>query len=260
MRDSRAITGEALLLLVLGTMFSLVLRSASAQGSTAKEKNYPVLGACERSKTLFPYPEEAEKGAAARPYKPEDTFAKWRRDYQTQVETVLRAHLKEQPIQCTESARMPASAALKELAAELPPWKDEDDRSTLLEADFAAVLLEHLRIYECSLLEHLFFIESRHELPDGASVSEFAQSVTDRQREVTEEIALAEATLERLLTFTGGADRLRPLEESLTCLQQLSLDLRNVLSLTADTTACLPRVWDVRESLRDPHDPDRKKK
>lgn len=38
----------------------------------------------------------------------------------------------------------------------------------------------------------------------------------------------------------------------LTCYQRASLDLRNEMSLLADTVSCMPKIWDATTSLHDP--------
>ncbi len=42
--------------------------------------------------------------------------------------------------------------------------------------------------------------------------------------------------------------------KQLVCFQRASLDLRNELGLLADTTSCMPKIWDALTSLHDPDD------
>lgn len=46
-------------------------------------------------------------------------------------------------------------------------------------------------------------------------------------------------------------DRLRPLEAELECMQRMSIDIRNIAALSAETSACMPRTWYAKDALRD---------
>lgn len=219
-----------------------------------EEKQYPVLGPCAWSEDLFSQYPDLEEGE-------ENRVDAWRRIYHTTVNDVVEAHLEHTEITCTENARETPSGMLLDLAAKLPPWSDDEDISRLTERDVGAVLLEHLRVYECSLKEHAFFLPSDIDeelLRRGGGKYErslHTEELSDRQEEIYAELKLSRRALHRTLTVIGGMDRLRPLNASLECLQRSSLDIRNILGLTADTAACLPRTWDARGSLRDLYTP-----
>ncbi len=219
-----------------------------------EEKQYPILSPCAGAEDLFPRYPDLEGGE-------EDRVDAWRRIYHTTANDVSEAHLKHTEIACTENARETPSGTLLDLAAKLPPWSDDEDISRLTERDIGAVLLEHLRIYECSLKEHAFFLPSDIDeelLRRGGGKYErslHTEELSERQEEIGAELKLSRRALHRTLAAIGGIDRLRPLSASLECLQRASLDIRNILGLTADTAACLPRTWDARGSLRDLYAP-----
>lgn len=73
----------------------------------------------------------------------------------------------------------------------------------------------------------------------------------DRSAIINEERVVARVTLHRVLTLIGNFGRLRPLEAELECTQRLSLDIRNISALTAETSSCLPRIWNAKDVLRD---------
>ncbi|MBI3332045.1 hypothetical protein HYZ99_03745 [Candidatus Peregrinibacteria bacterium] len=210
-------------------------------------KAYPVLGACESSEDAFP---------PGRYLMIKDPINRLSQDYHSTVSSIVEAHLKPRTIRCTEDVREVPSGELSALAAKLPPWKDSEDRTGLRETDIGVVLLEYLRVYECALNEQRFFLPSRvaQDVQKDSVVGIFDHLTTfgDRLKRIKQELFLARMTLDRTLTYLGGMDRLRPVDASLECLQRSSLDIRNILGLTADVSACLPRAWDARTSLRDP--------
>ncbi|HLD78804.1 MAG TPA: hypothetical protein VJB16_07285, partial [archaeon] len=139
---------------------------------------------------------------------------------------------------------------LRSLAQELSPWKEG---IRLSDSDTPAVLLEYIRVFECAMRErgHSLPIKVLEEAQEPLNQMELSRKTTQEDAIIERELATARATLERTLTMLGGFNRLRPLALDLECLKRTSLDLRNVLGLTADTSACLPRAFDARGSLRD---------
>ncbi len=218
--------------LLMATGIGVQLHTLFAAGpATAVDTNKPVLASCDGDSALFPTV-------------PEDAFDKWKERYDDRVDGVIVAHLqKKNAVNCQQLVKEPPSDALKSLAGSLAPWKS--NMSSLSEDDMGAVLLEYLRVYECSIKNHLTF-----DLPTiyGTTALPFTyqkeRSIADR------ELLLAPRTLERTLQLISGMDRLRPIDDSLQCLARTSLDIRNTLGLAAETSACLPRIWDARGSLR----------
>lgn len=207
-------------------------------------KTYPILGSCEASADVFPPSLDFR-----------DSIERLSTDYHQTVNDIVNAHLEKREIECSDNVKEVPSAVLSNLAKLLPPWKDPEDMEGLAETDIGPVLLEYLRIYECTLKEERFFLPSRA-AKDVASrnlvnIPAWFGIFADRWGRISEELFYARKSLERTLAYLGGMDRLRPVDASLECLQRSSLDIRNILGLTADASACLPRAWDARTSLRD---------
>lgn len=190
--------------------------------------------------------------------------------YHSTVGRVVNAHLNEltsistRPLQCTANdyrGLLQPSAPLQDLANQLPEWGPSRPVS---EADLAAVLLEYVRVYECSLLQRAQFLNifilreqgTLQETIDGFGLQTIPTHTLSkesaRQAELIRvELATARPALERTLALLGGIDRLRPLAAELECLKRASLDLRNVTGLAAEAASCMPKIWDSRGSLRD---------
>lgn len=190
--------------------------------------------------------------------------------YHGTVALVIDAHINDLaeinklPLQCTANdyrGLLEPSSALTSLAYLLPEWGDSREVS---EADLGAVLLEYLRVYECSLQQRneflsVFILREQGESvtqPDGTEVQTMPRAdLTELQAEeaklIAHELQTARPALERTLAFLGGIDRLRPLSAELECLKRASLDLRNAMGLLAESASCMPKMWDARGSLRD---------
>lgn len=185
-------------------------------------------------------------------------FGKWATLYHGQIDKVIEAHMKtmrdvdNKPLQCTNAdyaSLIPPSAPLKEAAAMLPAWKDR--LKDLHETDMQSVLMEFLRVYECSLDEHSTFLNTRFDRTKITDIGQLAQEQSDVRDTVKREKALSREALDRTLGIVSGLDRLQPLTLDIECLKRSSLDLRNALGLASDVTSCLPRIWDAKGSLRD---------
>ncbi len=189
-------------------------------------------------------------------------FDQWTTRYHGTVNDVVEAHLASisgiasMPLECTAddyASVVPPSQPLQTLARGLPAWNTAARLDALSETDAAAVLLEFLRVYECSLNER------RHYLPilatrDPAVLFNRGKynKVQEEQRDaMARELDLARPALDRTLAIMAGFDQLRPLSIDLECVKRASLDVRNVLGLAAEASACLPRSWDAHGSLRD---------
>jgi hypothetical protein len=151
---------------------------------------------------------------------------------------------------------LPPGQKLRVLAEALPTWNDSD--IPLSEYDISRVLLEYLRIYECALMEFNEFLQYDTTLEEISRpnfkelfFSELMTESFGRSDIIRKERALARSSLHRVLTIIGNFGRLRPLEAELECTQRLSIDIRNVAALTAETSACMPRIWNAKDILRD---------
>ena len=260
-----AVSGQRLVILnslLIAFVITALIFIAHTQGNAqtpAIDQHYPVLAACSGSALLFskdPEPIPSKKNGTENE---KNKIEKWRDLFDENVSEIVTAHLDpgRLTVSCTEqSSRVQPSAELLAIAKDLPPWRKGSDLLALSEMDMGAVLLEYLRVYECSLKEHLLFMPGYLERDLRVTPNlnlEDVYTVEDpkRRRQIQDELVLARKAIERTLAVTGSADRLRPLDTNFECLQRSSLDIRNILGLAADTTACMPRVWDARGSLRD---------
>ncbi len=236
-----------------------------------------VLGGCTHILTTSPVGQDETRLAACTG---KDTmfaeipFNEWPQKYHSTVASVVDAHednLKDidtLKLECTAddyASTLKPTGALKELARTLPPWKESRALDKLSEMDLGPVLLEYLRLYECALLERRDSL-SIEVLKDFAGSSsskdttampreDFNKTGNDQRRTIDQEIRIARPTLDRTLLLVGGEDRLRPLSMDIECLKRTSLDIRNIMGLVSQATACLPRVRDARGSLQDPKNP-----
>ncbi len=188
------------------------------------------------------------------------------------VASVINAHVSEiddhttLALMCTAQdyrGLLQPSKELKELAAKLPEW-GPSRMATLSEADLGSVLLEYLRVYECTLYKRNQFLIGyiQNELSETDIVENGQEIQTISRPDLTaeegrqsvilqRELLTARPALERTIAFIGSVDRLRPLSAELECLKRASLDLRNALGLLSEASSCFPKIWDARGSLRD---------
>lgn len=199
-------------------------------------------------------------------------FTSWSTIYHTTVSNVIRAHsdamqnLNAAGLRCTAGTYagvVQPTEELKKLAAKLAPWKDNDKWKDLSESELGPVLLEFLRTYECALSDRNNFLSlavsgdnassaaSAGEDPGSMKIFDFIRQKTEERRIIQHELDISRSTLDRTLLIIGGEDRLRPLSVDIECLKRVSLDIRNVLGLVSQASACLPKVRDARGSLRD---------
>lgn len=196
--------------------------------------------------------------------------SKWIETYHETVDDVIESHLESlqdintAALRCTAgdyASLVEPTAALRDLAASLPAWNSDARKKALSEAEIGPVLLEYLRIYECALNERRNFLNiliPKEWYGSGSSASSEKltrdvanKSAAEQQRMIDHELLLARPTLDRTLQILGGYDRLRPLSLDVECLKRTSLDIRNLLGLVSQASACLPRIRDARGSLRD---------
>jgi len=71
------------------------------------------------------------------------------------------------------------------------------------------------------------------------------------RRTTVKELVLARRSLHRSLAFATAFNRLRTIDGNIRCIQQGTLDIRNGFAIAADASSCLPRIWNVKDALRD---------
>ena len=197
----------------------------------------------------------------------DNNVEEWPDIYHERVKGVIEEYLEPIDLTCTADGYtefLEPGDKLLELAADLPTWNDPD--VPLSRFDLSRVLLEYLRIYECALMEFDTFLyydtykeeaDEPREEDDGDSsfisffLSDLLEESAKRAGIINHERTIARKTLNRVLTLITTAERLRPLEAELECMQRMSLDMRNAASLTAEASSCLPRVWNAKDVLRD---------
>lgn len=190
----------------------------------------------------------------------------WPDTYHKRVDKVVEEYIEKTDLECDAENYEELFAAgpeLRDLAKNMPTWKGDD--VPLSRFDTARVLLEYLRIYECALIEFeatLYFDTTIELGKEDESLGIFDIFMSTLMGEgqkraaiVTKERATARKTLQRVLKLISAFDRLRPVEAELECMQRLSVDVRNITALTAETSACLPRTWNAKDALRDTKEP-----
>ncbi|TSC58595.1 MAG: hypothetical protein Greene041619_469 [Candidatus Peregrinibacteria bacterium Greene0416_19] len=212
-------------------------------GSTGRSGTPAGGGQCERNEALF----TSGNGG---------NLEQWVLTYHNDLRRIVSAHLRPQSPICTGNVTSPPSQDLRTLAAKLKPWKTPAAMQALTEQDMGAVLLEYLREYECAMREARDFLPADIATAFGSLTpltgAGLAGEGIRRASIIQQELSIPRAALHRTLLFLAGTERLQPLSMNLACLERASLDIRNVLGLAAETSACLPRIWDARGSLRNP--------
>ena len=185
---------------------------------------------------------------------------KWDALFRARVKEVLAAYSPK--VDCTGEGELGKDDALSKLAAALPAWGGDPVHDT----DLAAVLLEYLDQYGCSLRAQTDEIVNQVRGDVRAASSEGQQrssTVANAWNTVTEEIRrrgderqakldASREVMQRVLMLIVNMDKLRPLDDTFVCLNRTSKDLRNVLGLLADGSACVStKTWDAKTPLRD---------
>ncbi len=191
----------------------------------------------------------------------ENNIDQWPDTYHKRVDSVVEEYLKPSELDCSAEDFgdfLKPGPELKSLAADLPQWSSGTPISRL---DTGRVLLEYLRVYECGLMEFGEFVQfdtTREEYKKHAEVPLFTLFMSGLMTEsslrteiIQTEQLIARKSLHRVLSLLGAFDRLRPLSSELECLQRFSLDVRNITALSAETSACMPRIWNAKDTLRD---------
>lgn len=239
----------------LAMLFLLAQSGATAQET--EEVLYPDLPPCTIDDPLYRRVNFAGKD-----------LADWPETYHGTVNRVINEHLEQPELKCDgasyeELLKTESGSQLQLLAKTLPPWDTEGERRQLKQSDMSMVLLEYLRVYECALEEYKIWapeIEHRNLFQVQVIsnpltwVARFADVVENTEasiRLIEAEMKTARTTLYYSINLIAAYDRLRPLQAEIDCVQRASLDIRNVTALSAEVSACLPRVWSPKDPLRD---------
>lgn len=187
----------------------------------------------------------------------------WQQSYHQNVSIVVNSVMAQtQRAQCTLTQSENVPTVMLGLASQMPPWRDPNRLRTLRTQDVGSVLLEYLRLYECTLQERasqlpvfaLMEVREKAIAENKPLTSIPVVSVTPEESRqlklISSEMALARPSLHRTLLFLASTMRLGSLGSEMDCLERASADLRNTLGLAAETSACLPRIWDARGALR----------
>lgn len=215
-----------------------------------QRNNTPILSACSGSTVLFPRLRLS-------------SIETWSNQYHYEVSKVVNAVAAEQPVlACLKPRSEDVPAELRSLAQYLPPWSTPERLQSLRTEDVGSVLLEYLRLYECALQERSWEIPERAALEErakaedekrafiGFPIFDLTVESTRQMQFIEREMAIARPAMTRTLLFLAGTQRLRPLSQNMECLSRASADLRNALGLAAETSACIPKIWDARGTLR----------
>jgi hypothetical protein len=216
---------------------------------------------CDWNEDLFPPIDSGDASA-------ESTVQRWQQTYHQNLSAIVDAHSDQSQarIECIDRPRTEASGPLAQIADGIEPWSSSGE---YYEEDMAEIASGYLETYECALRTYranLYEDLIRQASVVAATSTLFAWPPRNDENmvlmppvlnqwykevpQIDQELKLARPTLERTLTYLNGTDRLRALDVALLCLERASLDIRNVMSLAAETSACVPsRIWDSRGGL-----------
>ena len=255
----------------LATMAIAVVLAGSAARGAEWEQPYPKLGSCTKKDTkIFSVDDTlylecmentGDEDYCSSVYPPiVFPYEDWKQIYHSKVDGILESFLgkaaeghyaqREPPGGTNSCSRgldttTPAPPQLGEIAMKLEPWKDADPPPSFGQSDTTPVLLEYLRVYECSLAERSTRLaleiwrdesERRSGMPGGigANPLTFAHLLEkwyEQSREIENELKIARPTLERTLGIMGTAQMARLLSQNAGCVQRVSLDIRNAVGL-----------------------------
>lgn len=158
----------------------------------------------------------------------------------------------------------PDMPVLRNLAGQLPGWRERSGPNAytlrpVTFASFSAILTEFEREYECKLAEfqdQTVQVVGAGNDGDGTqkpieNLDDFRQRGYTHYRTMKDERQRARVALERTIATLRSYELMVPLTTRLQCLVRAQMDLKNELSLLADTMSCIPRIWDAATSLHD---------
>ncbi|OGJ60322.1 hypothetical protein A3A67_02410 [Candidatus Peribacteria bacterium RIFCSPLOWO2_01_FULL_51_18] len=174
---------------------------------------------------------------------------------------------------CTEPESMPE---LSSLASRLPGWHYPDGSAALsgqnyklrpvLFESFASVLAEYLREYECKLVRlqqaDIDAVISNNDIDQpcggvglsscpGTTIRDLATRPETFSDKISVERHRARVALERTLHVLRSYEMNYAAARNLICLHRASMDFRAEMSLIADATSCMPKIWDAVTSIHD---------
>jgi len=256
--------------------------SWSNEIARAAEKKYPILSVCSQEDYSVLFDDDYSSLVLSQPNEIDvdnipDIVDFWSSIYHYTVDNIVNYHMGDdtsvsafdQAPKCEEENEAlfyPPGPMMQYVASNLPPWKDSEDLARLSENDVGAVLLEYLAGYECALWERRYFISTKV-LSDELDIRNFLtltplqiwdtlKEVDDQRTKIDRELVTARKIMNKTLVYLSGFTRLSQLDKELQCLQRASLDLRNVFSVAAESSSCLPRIWGAKDPLRDIFTPD----
>jgi hypothetical protein len=233
---------------------ALLSTLASSMSSAPPDKDNPLLAPCSRFDARY----------ENLPFKSKN-FTDWPKEYNDKVQAIVEEHMNyTMNASCGAgdvNALLAPRSSLQELADKLPTWKGSN-KPPLRQSDIGLVLMEFLNMYECALKERFFFLSydslelkkqqmSEAGKNDAITYPEITREMENGLALIRRELAVSRKTLTRTLLVIGGMNRLLPLDLDLRCIAGASMDLRNAAALAAEASACLPRVWNAKDPLRD---------
>ena len=202
------------------------------------------LAACDANDDLFT-PDEDDAEAIG-----------WHATFLSTVSEVVEAELENTEVSCEDNARAPASASLMELAKKLPQWKERAEGGEVFSSDVYEVMVDYLEAYGCALKAKglvlpVDLLWAGQRAGNPLTFFESAQRTAAWFPLQHRQLAVARESVRRTLILLMGERKLEPLGNAFTCFNRSSKDLRNILGLLAEASACIPvRTWDARGTLR----------
>ena len=169
----------------------------------------------------------------------------------------------------------PLMPALDTLSKKLPGWHysypvDSGEAITVAIhkpatfETFDSVMGELLFEYECKLSEmqgnEISVIFQNGDITDPTcgdkcpatkDIPELVRRADPFYRRITDERNRARYAIERTIQSLRSFEMQYPITRDLICFARASLDLRSEMSLLADATSCMPKIWDAATSLHD---------
>ncbi len=232
------------------TSVTCVLNNTN-RGSSLAAVNFSLkeLPACSGNVTLFPRGDKfVPEGKTVVDF--------WKEEYHGTVRTIVEEHVQsvEGGGTCDGTRDSPASAALKRLSERL-------GMENIHQKDVGRVLQKYLREYECALQSQFFIRQQQAEVnigkqqlakgdTGGTPIEKIAEVSDGEGVLIEQELALSRGAHHRILVYFVGYGRLEPISHALQCLVGATLDIWNNLNLMREASACLPRIWDARTSVR----------
>lgn len=246
--------------LLIAVLCFAVGGGAALRGQIVPTEPVDLLGPCEWNPELFPYPESDALE--------EETVTEiWRDRYHSTVAAVIETHMQgaNAELVCSPKPVRMASDTLSLLAAQLEPWKSDNEALLgLEEKNLVEVLRRYLDSYMCALGERRLLLAERvasdkaqeEEGERFSRISEVVQVGIDELATIETEIIVAPEAQHDALTMLAGIERLEPIDGTLECLARASADLKNIWMIIGKESSCMAaRTWDTQQSIFTPGQP-----